>query len=491
MMQAAPEGRPSNISEIADALRSHLGQGTPQRAAIPAAQSASTDGGLTPVGVVVLPFDCRGDDDDSHHWLGQALSDHLTRALASRGQIFVAEAEPFLATVQRVSPRFPNDQIGQWREAGRLSGAAFVIAGHFSYAGDSLEIQVEVHSSTKAQPSCEETFSGQLTKLVELEEDLYRFAAQAIGVEGSAVPDAPASGRSAELEAKFFAAKQAFQRGDYEVAMQRAKSAHESAPQDGDILGLIGICYARMGQYDEAVSYHERQHALAVSANDARQRVEAHANLGSMYYFKGEFPAADRWLTQAADAAESHGYETELALIRNNLGYVRLQLGRLESAEEAYQTAIRIHRRHGALTQLIGPYNGIGHILLKRERYEEARSYFQRALSLSQQSSDQVNMGVAYMNLGYCAVELGELQSAKHELAIALNVLEYTTFWNGLARVYDYMVRLNTRLNHWTEALRCAEQRITLAKRHKNEKIEADAREQYEQTARLAAGSSR
>lgn len=481
LMAPSPDQRPVSAAAVVNEIADRLGQSRPSVSTQSQETPASAESGLTPVGVVVLPFQ-RQDKDDERAWLGQSMSDHLARALASRSKIFVAETDPFQATLERVVARIPDDEVAQMREAARLSGAAFIVTGSFQVEGDRIGLQLVIHDGSGSATDRTRSFASPLATLADLEDQLFQFVTDALGVDQPPDRIEPAPGRPSEIEAGYFAAKQAYQRGDYEVAMQRTDALLANAPDDGELLGFIGICCARMGRYDEAVARHEQQHALAVAVDDPRQQIEAHANLGSMYYFKGEFEAADRWLAKAAESAQRYGYDSELALIWNNLGFVRLQLGRLESAEEVYQDAIRTHRKHGALTQLIGPYNGIGHVLRIRERYEEARAYFRRALSLSQESSDQVNMGVAYMNLGHCALLLGQLADAKYELAIALNVLEYTSFWNGLARVYDYMVQLNTRLENWTEAIRCAEQRIALAQRHGNSNIEKDAREQLQKT---------
>ena len=95
-------------------------------------------------------------------------------------------------------------------------------------------------------------------------------------------------------------------------------------------------------------------------------------------------------------------------------------------------------------------------------------------------------MGVAQMNLGHCALLQGRLADAKHELLIALNVLEKTSFWNGLARVYEHMTELNLRLSNYMEALRCADSRLALARRHANRHMEAAAWKQKAAALRLA-----
>jgi tetratricopeptide (TPR) repeat protein len=240
-------------------------------------------------------------------------------------------------------------------------------------------------------------------------------------------------------------------------------------------VGFVGVCYARAGRYDEAAAFNRRQEELAHAHADQRLLVEAFANRGTMHYFRGDYAAASEHLSTAVRVAEQAGLETDVALIRNNLGFVELQLGRRESAADHFARAVNTHTRNGALASLIAPCNGLGHVLRDEGRHDHARQYFSRALALAQESDDFVNVGVAYMNLGHCALLENRVREAQHELAVALNILEQTGFWNGLARVYEYMAELNLRLGNFADAIRCTERRVDLAQRHANRKMEAAA----------------
>jgi tetratricopeptide (TPR) repeat protein len=365
------------------------------------------------------------------------------------------------------------------------------VEGTFCRSGQQLELRARVHQAGHDQPREVPVVQGALAALAELEAELYRHLTALLGLATADAPAVRVSARIApEAEERFFTAKRAFLRGDYEAAMQLGEEALELDAEFGEAVGFVGVCCARLGRYDEAVKYNNQQQLLAARAGSEPLRVEAHANLGSMHYFRGEYEAANECLTRAAQAAEGLGLTGELASIRNNLGFVLLQLGRTAEAEDAYQRSVETHKKYGALVALIGPYNGLGHVRREQRRYDEACHYFRRALALAQESDDYVNIGVANMNLGHCALLDGRLDDAKHELAAALNILEQTSFWNGLARVYEYMADLNLRLSNWSEAARCAEQRIALARRHSNRRMEMAAWQQKAEALQRAGQSS-
>lgn len=481
---------PAERFESADALLAFLDN--PSQPTATHGRRSSGQSLPEPRGIAVMPLDSTG-PGGGDDWIGQAVADHLARGLARLGGAYVVDASQFQATLARVSGRGNLSHERVLREAGRLSGAASVIEGQFTRQDDRISLAARVHQVGQDRPLNAEPVAGPLSALAELEGRLLHSLATLLRVPGLETPGnpvpTPAATRPEALE-RFFGGKRAFLRGDYDEAMRLGQEAVTLDPDFGEAVGFLGVCCARMGRYDEAVAHNRQQQALAARVGDDRLIVEAHANLGSMHYFKGEYEAANDCLQRAADTADRLGLTAELALIRNNLGFVLLQLGRQGEAERTYRQAIDTHKQHGALVALIGPYNGLGHVLREQKRYEEARDYFRRALRLAQESDDRVNEGVAYMNLGYCALAQGRVADAKHELLVALNILEHTSFWNGLARVYEYMAELNMRISNWAEAARCAEQRIELAQRHANAPMEAAARQQRAEALQLAEASA-
>ncbi|MCA9242546.1 MAG: tetratricopeptide repeat protein [Phycisphaerales bacterium] len=423
-------------------------------------------------GLVLLPFDNLGEKGDD--WLGHALADHVGRSLATTRAARIVDRSQFATTMERLSGIRPG-YAERLRVAGRLVGAAHVVSGQFTRREDSIQVEAAIETAQSGARRTLRGVAGSLSDLARLEAMICEQVADALRLDAAQEADAEPRRISVAATQRFFEAKRAFLRGDYEKALALGEKAVEEDAQFGEAIGFMGVCCTRMGRYEEATRHNDRQRALAEVAGDTRLRVESLANLGSMHYFRGDHEAAAAALQQAARIAEAEGLESELALIRNNLGFALMQIGRRDEAKQAFMAAIDTHKAHGAVVSLIGPYNGVGHVLQAQGRYDEARMYFRKALALAQESEDVVNTGVAFMNLGQCALMRDRLADAKHELAVALNLLEGTTFWNGLARVYEYMADLNLKLENDREAARCAQRRIELAERHANRSMLSEA----------------
>jgi serine/threonine protein kinase/Tfp pilus assembly protein PilF len=435
-----------------------------------AATEASED--LRPRGVGVVPFQNDGTTSDDD-WLGYAIVNYLSRALAETPGVYVADQDALAGLLRQQEGESQRNEVERLLEAGRLVGAGTIVAGRFVRDGTQLAVHAQAIRAEDGRVLPLECVTGALMNLSDIERTLLERLTRALGWErtGLARPHEP----GLQAREKFVRGKQAFLRGEYEQAIALAEEAGTLQPDFAEAIGFAGVCLARLGRYEEAEKHHRREELLARSRGDARREVEALANLGAMNYFRGDYDAAESQYLRAANVAEPLGLTSEHAQICNNLGFVLFRRGRLVEAQTYFQRAIEAHRAYGGLTSLVGPYNGLGNVLVEQQRYEEARGYYLRALALAREVDDRTSVGTTHMHLGRCAALEGRFADAKHEFTMALNVLEETRFWNGLARAYEYVAEMHLQLGNCEEAARCADKRIELARQHSNVRMEAAA----------------
>lgn len=468
----------------AEALLAHLRRPQsplPAAAAVPAEAPA-----VPPRGLAILPFvnESPGAGDD---WLGFALADSLSRELSRHPGVYVADHEQFKTLLARQEGGVRVAEPDRLLAAGNMVGAGNVITGSFRRVGDRLSFSADLHRlghSGQAEAQQVGQFEGPLARLVELQTELRQ--ATALLLRLMPIERAAAEPVSLETREQLIRSRQAYLQGDYETAIRFAQTAVDQAPELTEAIQYIGACCARLGRYEEALGHHRRLMQVAEEHRDQRSMVEAHANLGVMYYFKGEYETAHAHYDQAAKIAEQIELISERAHIYNNAGFTLFRLGRAQEAEEAFRRAIEIFKECGALASLIGPYNGMGNVVIEQHRYEEAAEYYRQALALAQIVGDRTNAGVCHMHLGRCASLQGRFADAKNEFALALNTLEETSFWNVLALTYEYMAEMNLRLGSYEEGNRCADRRILLARRHANRTMEAAAWHQKAEALSLA-----
>lgn len=461
-----PEQRFQRANHFLETVRA---QGVKKSTAAPACEPTRL-----PATGVVVPVFLNAGGRESDDWLGHVLAEQLARGLAAVPGMLVADREEYARLTERLRCTRARASSAA-REAATFLGVSSVIVGSFMLVGERVHVEAIIQRETEfLELGALEAATSDLSRL---QTDLERRVRMQLGVALEEISPAATGGYVPLIDAqqKCFDARRCYFAGDYEAAIGLATAAIEVDSHFGEALGLVGACCAKCGRYDEAVSWHERQQRLARDTHDDRLGVEALANLGAMHYFRGDYESAHRFFTQAAQSAERLGFSAELAKISNNLGFVLFQLDRIDEARDAYQRAIKSHVQNRVLTSLIGPYNGMGNVLCAKKEFEGALKYYRDALKLAQDSEDRVNEGIGFTYLGRCEALQGRFSDAKNDLAMALNILERTRFWNGLARAYESSCEMHIRCGDWAEALRCADNRIALARQHGNQRMEESA----------------
>jgi len=466
---------PGQRTASAAALIQQLAAGPVRRSTAPPGGSATADA-LRPRGLGVMPLrNEHGPTDDD--WLGFAVGHYLARALAEVPGVYAIGPDALVPVAERLAGVQDDPPADVLREAGRIVGAGTVLTGRFRRTGDQIAVSLEAWHTLGSERQTLGTVTGALAELAELERRLLAEVVRRFAPGAPLPPPGPRGGHVPALAARERLAlgRQAMLRGALDEAIALGEEAVRLDPEFAEALGLVGVCQARLGRYAEAEVRHRTQEALAREWGDRRLEVEALANLGVMNYFRGLYEAAEAQFLRAGALADEAGLATEAAQINNNLGFVLFRRGRLEAAEQAFRRAIETHRAFGALTSLVGPYNGAGNVLVEQRRFADARGFYRRALALAEEIGDRTSVGTTHMHLGRCAALEGNFAAAQHEFTMALNALEETRFWNGLARVYEYMADMNMQVGNFDEALRCADKRVELARQHANARLEAAA----------------
>lgn len=431
---------------------------------------------------------------EADEWIGDAIAEYLSSRLMEFDGVHVADRNMLNKIIRQTSREASGDPSqSQILDAARLIGVGHVIAGSFQRQDDGIRIIARVLSEHQSGVRHLATVSGPVNALFELEDRLTDDIIEALGPELSpAQRRQGASGGTSNLSAheKYVRGRRAFADGDYHQAVAFAQEAESLDPDYSDAVSLIGACYARLGDYDRAVLYHERQEKRAADENDPVHLAVALGNLGAMYYYKGEYAVAYDFLDRAAALSDRKTHTPDTAKLFGNLGMVLMRLDKADEAVRSFEQAIDICKQFNDLAAMVWPYNGMGSVLIKQERYTEAREYHQRALALAEEIGDRVMVGVSQMNIGRCACLMNDFVEADIWFNAALGTIERTSFWNGLTLVYEHLAEMRLLENKPSEALACIDRRIELAARHGNKRMESEAWEQkaraYEQMNRTA-----
>jgi class 3 adenylate cyclase/tetratricopeptide (TPR) repeat protein len=183
-----------------------------------------------------------------------------------------------------------------------------------------------------------------------------------------------------------------------------------------------------------------------------RQEIDAHAGLGDVLVFTGEYPAAvlhyqaalaaldcidrsqscserghllrklstayerqgnyDQAMTSLADARAAleelpGGDAVEQAWIENDTGWIHLRRGSLEPAEECLQRALALVEGTSTYDLIASIYNRLGGLAYQKGTLDEATVYVGRSLELRQRIGDVTAAARSYNNLGLLNWRMG------------------------------------------------------------------------------------
>lgn len=430
-------------------------------------------------GVAVVPFRnlSRQESDD---WIGDAIAEYLTSSLTACDKMHVADRSAFDKVLSIDDDATITTIETQLAEAGRLVGVDLIITGSYQCQGDDIRVMASVLDRHNVETRVLGRVLGRRSDLFALEDQLVEIIMSAIQPESSQPTRSNLHGGTTNLNAheQYIHAQRAFADGDYTNAIKQAVAAQEIDADYEEPISLEGACHARMGKYERAVECHHRQEKLARDHDHIVGIATALSNLGATYYYKGEYAVAFEFLDRSASLSSKIDVTHDTGKLYGNLGMVLSRLNRLEQAEAAFERAIAISKQFNDLVSMVWPYNGMGSVLLKLNRLAEAGEFHQRALRLAEEVGDRVMVGVSQMNLGRCACLQRHFDESRVWFNAALGTLERTSFWNGLTLVYEHMADMFLQSSDPEKALSAIDNRIELAQRHGNHRMEADAWEQ-------------
>ncbi len=284
----------------------------------------------------------------------------------------------------------------------------------------------------------------------------------------SVFPDKLAKARGYHFLAGLYQSLKETQRAE-ELHLLALNLAEESEPGHLDTAGIannVGLFYMSLGRQVEAEAAFRKALEIlgSLELEERPYAAIAQQNLASVFHALGEFGSAQEWYWKALDNLEAAGTidREKQAAIRQNLAHVHLSLGDLERAEDAYrrlldrprpseaaraatmnglaETLRRLDDSAGAETyyrraaELFAPESegralvlgNLGLLYYDTRDLDRAATFSRRALEMRQrlEGPDSLTTAVSRFNLAMAEHASGQLEAARQNLEIALDVWE-------------------------------------------------------------------
>jgi tetratricopeptide (TPR) repeat protein len=239
-------------------------------------------------------------------------------------------------------------------------------------------------------------------------------------------------------------------------------------------LSNAGLCYARLGQFDNAAAIQRRAIAIHEKRGISTYLEQALGELGNTYVLREDPRQGMAYLRRAFEMAEAAGLTADAALWAGNLAEAAADLGHFDEADRFNRDAIRL--ADASRGQRLYTVLNSGQIAAGRGRLEDAGTFYREALQSA--TDDPAVRWEAYTGLAKVALASGDaaaamrhFESAVHTIQLVrsdLQKAEYRlTFLARVLRFYQDYVDTLVSAGNVTRALEVADssRAVVLAER--------------------------
>ncbi|MEH2087877.1 tetratricopeptide repeat protein [Nostoc sp.] len=203
---------------------------------------------------------------------------------------------------------------------------------------------------------------------------------------------------------------------DFCVQLREAwrKTGDKETWKYGFVLNELGNASQCLGQYEQAINYHQQSLEIKKKIGDRNGEVDSLGNLGNCYNSLTEYPRAINYYEQSLLIAKEINDRNGESNSLNNLGNTYTSLEDYSNGIDHYEQSLLIKMELGDRNGESNCLNNLGVVYRILEQYQQAIEYFQRSLQIQSELGES-KMGErrveanAWLNLG------GALVSANRE----------------------------------------------------------------------------
>ncbi|GAA3624558.1 tetratricopeptide repeat protein [Lentzea roselyniae] len=203
---------------------------------------------------------------------------------------------------------------------------------------------------------------------------------------------------------------------------------------------------------------------LAAAAQHPGAAAAMHLSLGTAHWGAGDHRAAATHFEQAVEFSRAAGDRFREFSTLGNLGAVYSELGSLDQAADCFRRELTFYGEIGDTARRARSLGNLGLTEMRLGRLVEAAADLQLAVELREEIGETRSAANSLGALGVVHRYLGDLDRAAHFLRRAQQLNHDHEDRVSEAAAFDDLARVHRDAGRPQEALRCAEQALSLAK---------------------------
>ncbi|MCP5003648.1 MAG: tetratricopeptide repeat protein [Planctomycetes bacterium] len=185
-------------------------------------------------------------------------------------------------------------------------------------------------------------------------------------------------------------------------------------------LAKRGECLFDLGRLKDAAAAYEGSIRKAAEVKSERQIALGKGQLGMVRMSLGQYEEAIKFHDEAREIFNNLGDPNMVAVACQQTGVVYEEIGRFEEAEQAYLQALDINVEQKNTVDEAKCLGSLGSFYSKIGRSEDAVNYFQRAAGIYRDINDMANEGRVRGNLTITLIILNRYEEGRREILRAI-----------------------------------------------------------------------
>ena len=200
----------------------------------------------------------------------------------------------------------------------------------------------------------------------------------------------------------------------------------------GDTKGIasaligLGMGAQKLGDYEEAITYHEESLSLLREEGNAAGIALTLSSLGLTLFYHGNHERARVLYEESLALFREYDNMWGMGAVLTNLGMLSLERGYYARAAQLCEESLSMRRSVGDIGGCAHTLTILGHVAFAQNNYQQAAAFYKESLHLRQKSGEREGVAEALEGLAALSGALGEARSAAQLLGAAERQREST-----------------------------------------------------------------
>lgn len=216
-----------------------------------------------------------------------------------------------------------------------------------------------------------------------------------------------------QLEGLTYARLHRFTEAERTLAQAAQGCSVSNSAVIGDVLMAQGSLEVERGEYRRAQDFFEKSLQFARQQKDFFLEAMALMKLSNAALLQEHFDEAIDWSNAAYSAAQALDARLIMEIVEGNLGWAYYKMGDSERSSGLYVKAYKHATELGDLFDEVKWLTTTGYVHLDAGKFNVAEDYYQRALVLARKIGGKEDILDALLSLAFVTVQTGQLDLAK------------------------------------------------------------------------------